>query len=221
MVSFLRRKSADSTASTEPEAPVVPVEPVETSAARTAGKGRPTPKRREAEGRRGPVAPPPMTQREAVKRAKAQSKSMTKEERRAAAADRREKMMRGDDAYVLPRDRGPVRAYVRDLVDSRRNLAGLLLPIAALSILILIIPVPAIQVYGPLVLMVLIAAAILDMVIYGRTIGKKVRARFPNGDPSGLPMRGSSLGFYAFNRACLIRKWRAPRPRVSVGQVVD
>lgn len=200
---------------------MVPAEPVETSAARTAGKGRPTPKRREAEGRRGPVAPPPMTQREAVKRAKAQSKSMTKDERRAAAADRREKMMRGDDAYVLPRDRGPVRAYVRDLVDSRRNLAGLLLPIAALSILILIIPVPAIQVYGPLVLMVLIAAAILDMVIYGRTIGKKVRARFPNGDPSGLPMRGSSLGFYAFNRACLIRKWRAPRPRVTVGQVVD
>ncbi|TKV60441.1 DUF3043 domain-containing protein [Nakamurella flava] len=220
-MSFLRRKSADSTVSAEPEAPVVPAEPVETSAARTAGKGRPTPKRREAQGRRGPVAPPPMTQREAVKRAKAQSRSMTKDERRAAAADRREKMMRGDDAYVLPRDRGPVRAFVRDLVDSRRNLAGLLLPIAALSILILIIPVPAIQVYGPLVLMVLIAAAILDMVIYGRTIGKKVRARFPNGDPSGLPMRGSSLGFYAFNRACLIRKWRAPRPRVTVGQVVD
>lgn len=220
-VSFLRRKPADTAAPTASESSAQVAEPLETSAARTAGKGRPTPKRREAEGRRGPVAPPPMTQREAIKRAKAQSKSMTKDERRAAAADRREKMMRGDDAYVLPRDRGPVRAYVRDLVDSRRNLAGLLLPIAALSILILIIPVPAVQVYGPLVLMVLIAAAVLDMVIYGRTISRKVRAKFPNGDPSGLPMRGSSLGFYAFNRACLIRKWRAPRPRVSVGQVVD
>ena len=220
-MSFLRRKSSDTAASAEPEPTAQLAEPVETSAARTAGKGRPTPKRREAEGRRGPVPPPPMTQREAIKRAKAQSRSLTKDERRAAAADRREKMMRGDDAYVLPRDRGPVRAYVRDLVDSRRNLAGLLLPIAALSILILIIPVPAVQIYGPVVLMVLIAAAILDMVIYGRTIGRKVRAKFPNGDPSGLPMRGASLGFYAFNRACLIRKWRAPRPRVAVGEVVD
>lgn len=220
-VSFLRRKSDDSTASAEPEAPVVADASVESSAARTAGKGRPTPKRREAQGRRGPVAPPPMTQREAVKRAKAQSASMTKEERRAAASDRREKMMRGDDAYVLPRDRGPVRAYVRDLVDSRRNLAGLLLPVAALSIVILIVPVQVVQTFGPLVLMIVIVAAVLDMVIYGRTIGRKVRAKFPNGDPSGLPMRGSSLGFYAFNRACLIRKWRAPRPRVSLGEVVD
>ena len=34
-----------------------------------------------------PVAPPPKTQREAIKRSKVQGKSMTKEERRALAAD--------------------------------------------------------------------------------------------------------------------------------------
>src|SRR5579884_3322216 len=49
--------------------------------ATTAGKGRPTPKRRDAEGRRrGPVPPPPRTQREAMKRARG-----NKEERRRAA----------------------------------------------------------------------------------------------------------------------------------------
>ena len=76
-MSFLRRKPTDGTdgaASDEPTADAVDDEtPV-------VGKGRPTPKRREAEGKRGPVAPPPKTQREAMKRSKVAGKSMTKEE---------------------------------------------------------------------------------------------------------------------------------------------
>jgi len=217
-VSFLRRKPTDgaeqaesatvTSATDEDQAPAV-------------GKGRPTPKRREAEGRRGPVAPPPKTQREAMKRSKVAGKSMTKDERRTLARANREKMMSGDDKHLLPRDRGKVRAYVRDLVDTRRNVAGILLPIAVLSFVILLIPLPIVQAYGPLVLLVAIVAAIVDSIIFGRQIAKKVRAKFPNGDSSGLSAKGSSLGFYAFNRACLIRKWRVPRPRVTAGAKID
>lgn len=207
-MSLLRRKSPVTAA---------PVEPAPDAVAPVAGKGRPTPKRREAEGRRGPVPPPPKTQREAIKRAKTGSKSMTKEERRAASAERRERMMRGDEAYVLPRDRGPIRAYVRDLVDARRNFAGLLLPIALLSFIILLVPVPVVQAYGPLVLFVAIIAAVIDSIIFGRQIGRKVRQKFPKGDSTGLSTKGAQLGFYAFNRACLIRRWRVPRPKVQVG----
>jgi hypothetical protein len=213
-VSFLRRKTTDQTAATATSAPAEESTP-------TVGKGRPTPKRREAEGRRGPVAPPPMTQREAIKRSKEQGKSLTKEEKRALSAERRERMMSGDEKYVLPRDRGPVRAYVRDLVDARRNIAGILLPIAVLSFVILLIPIPTVQSYGPVVLLVAIIAAILDTVIFARTIGQKVRARFPKGDSSELSTKGSALGFYAFNRACLFRRWRVPRPRVAVGEKID
>jgi hypothetical protein len=212
-VSFLRRKPADSADSTTAPAPVEEVAP-------TVGKGRPTPKRREAEGRRGPVAPPPKTQREAIKRSKVQSKSLTKDEKRAMARVNRERMMAGDDKYLLARDRGKVRAYVRDLVDSRRNVAGILLPIAVLSFVILLIPVPLLQTYGPLVLLVAIAAAVIDSVIFGRQLSRKVRAKYPNGDDSGLSTKGSSLGFYAFNRACLIRRWRVPRARVGPGDMV-
>ena len=213
-MSFLRRKPTDQTAATA--APTAAEESTP-----TVGKGRPTPKRREAEGRRGPVAPPPMTQREAIKRSKEQGKSLTKEERRALSAERRERMMSGDEKYVLPRDRGQVRAYVRDLVDARRNIAGILLPIAVLSFVILLIPIPTVQSYGPLVLLVAIVAAILDTVIFARAIGQKVRAKFPNGDSSDLSTKGSALGFYAFNRACLFRRWRVPRPRVAVGTKID
>ena len=213
-MSFLRRKPTDQTAATASPTPAEESTP-------TVGKGRPTPKRREAEGRRGPVAPPPMTQREAIKRSKDQGKSLTKEEKRALSAERRERMMSGDEKYVLPRDRGPVRAYVRDLVDARRNIAGILLPIAVLSFVILLIPIPTVQSYGPLVLLVAIVAAVLDTVIFARAIGQKVRAKFPKGDSSDLSTKSSALGFYAFNRACLFRRWRVPRPRVAVGTKID
>ena len=213
-MSFLRRKPTDQTAATASPTPTEESTP-------TVGKGRPTPKRREAEGRRGPVAPPPMTQREAIKRSKEQGRSLTKEEKRALSAERRERMMSGDEKYVLPRDRGPVRAYVRDLVDARRNIAGILLPIAVLSFVILLIPIPTVQSYGPLVLLVAIVAAILDTVIFARAIGQKVRAKFPKGDSSDLSTKVSALGFYAFNRACLFRRWRVPRPRVAVGTKID
>ena len=88
----------------------------------TAPKGRPTPKRNDK--RRGPVAPAPQTTAEARKRRKEMRATMTKEERRAekakrraALANRRERMMAGEEAFLLPRDQGPVRRYARDIVD--------------------------------------------------------------------------------------------------------
>ena len=102
----------------------------------TAPKGRPTPKQ-SANRKRGPVAPAPMTTAEARKRRKELRNSKSKEERKAdrvaRRADmdaRRAKMMAGDEAYLLPRDKGPVKRYVRDLVDSRRNVLGLFMPSA-------------------------------------------------------------------------------------------
>src|SRR3569833_3477811 len=122
-VRLLRRSTTD-TAADEPETP----EAVDVAGkAYTPGKGKATPKRREAEAKkRGPVAPPPTTMREAMKRNKELRKAnpQTKEDRRAAAKARRDAMMRGDDKALLPRDRGPVKAYVRDLGDSRRGRRG-------------------------------------------------------------------------------------------------
>ena len=218
-MSFLRRKPTEGTEDTN--SATVSSEATTDDTTTTVGKGRPTPKRREAEGRRGPVPPPPQTQREAIKRSKVQGKSMTKDERRAAARVNREKMMAGDEKHLMPRDRGKARAYVRDLVDTRRNIAGILLPLAVASFVVLLIPVPVVQAYGPLVLLVGIIAAVIDSIIFGRQLSKKVKAKYPNGDNSGQSVKGSALGFYAFNRACLIRRWRVPRPRVDAGAQID
>jgi hypothetical protein len=61
--------------------------------------------------------------------------------RRADMSDRREKMMAGDDAYLLPRDKGPVRRLVRDIVDSRRNVLGLFMP-SALGLIFVMLALP-------------------------------------------------------------------------------
>ena len=172
----------------------------------TQSKGRPTPKRREAEGRRrGPVPPPPQTQREAAKRARG-----NKEERRKASSERRERMMAGDDRYLMPRDRGPVRAHVRDVVDSRRHLMGAFMPLVLVVFATTLVRQPAVQQYGTLGCMVLLLVMIVEGTVLGVVVNRRVREKFPEAKDSPLP-----LGWYAFTRAMQIRKLRAPRPRVT------
>jgi hypothetical protein len=180
--------------------------------AATGGKGRPTPKRRDAEAkRRGPVAPPPRTQREALRRQRG-----NKEERRADRAQRRAGMLAGDDRYLLPRDRGPVRAYVRDLVDSRRQLMGVFMPLAVVVLLSLFVPDPRVQSAVSLFTMAMLAVIILETIFLGRQISQRVRRKFPNSKEGTV-----GLAFYAFSRATMLRRWRTPRPRVGRGDQVD
>ncbi|MET8760385.1 DUF3043 domain-containing protein [Lentzea sp. NPDC004782] len=205
---FLRRNSA----ATEAPAPETVPEVVEST--RTAGKGRPTPKRREAQGRRtGPVPPPPRTQREAFKRMR--GNKVSKEERRAAAVERRQRMMAGEDKYLLPRDRGPVKAYIRDLVDSRRNLMGLFMPLAILVFVALLTPSIAVQRYATLATTFMLIAMIIEGLVLGRIVTRRVRAKFPT-----EPIKGLSIGWYAFIRASQLRRLRVPKPRVKPGEAI-
>ncbi len=210
---FLRGKTGPGATDPEQE-PTVEVAPDAddvTHRARTAGKGRPTPSRREAEGRkRGPAPPPPRTQREALRRMRG-----SKEERRNAAAARRERMMAGDEKYLLPRDRGPVKAYVRDLVDSRRNIAGVFMPLALLVIVVILVPSPVVQQYVSLVSMAMLVTMIVEGVLLGRIVNRRVRERFPDASVSG-----ASLGFYAMTRATQLRRLRVPKPRVGPGDPI-
>ncbi|MBV9162041.1 MAG: DUF3043 domain-containing protein [Pseudonocardiales bacterium] len=179
--------------------------------AHNVGKGRPTPSRREAEGRkRGPAPPPPRTQREALRRMRG-----SKAQRRTAAAEHRERMLAGDEKYLLPRDRGPVKAYVRDLVDSRRHLAGGFMPLALLVIVVVLVPSPVVQQYASLVSMAMLLAIITEGVLLGRTVKRRVRERFPNTSESG-----TSLGFYAMIRATQLRRLRVPKPRIGRGDPI-
>jgi DUF3043 family protein len=203
-VRFLRRSEP------EPEpAPEPAQKPPDT--VRVGGKGRPTPKRRDAEAkRRGPAPPPPRTQREASRMAKANRPS--REEQREAAAARREGMARGDDRYLLPRDRGPVKAYIRDVVDSRPHIMGMFMPLAIIVLLSVVLPLPAAQRYLSLFSLICLLTMIIEGIFLGLSTTRKVRAKFPKEDVNAL-----STGWYAFTRASQIRKFRVPKPRVGRG----
>ena len=212
---FLRRSTTD-TAAEEPET----AEAVDVAGkAYTPGKGKATPKRREAEAkRRGPVAPPPTTMREAMKRNKELRKAnpQTKEDRRAAAKARRDAMMRGDGSALLPRDKGPVKRYVRDLVDSRRNLLGLFMPLAIVVFLALLVPLPQVQSYITLLCTAMLLVMAIEGFVNGRKIAKLVREKFPK-----EAVNGRSIGWYAFVRASQIRRLRMPKPRLKPGDAIS
>lgn len=186
----------------------------------TVSKGRPTRKRRDAEGkRRGPVAPAPMNTKEARARRKAsrgkkQDRKTAATERRAESRDRRARMLAGEDKYLLPRDKGPVRAFARDIVDARRNLVGLFMPLALVLILSMF-AAPALQSLVTLAMLVMMLFMVGEGFILGRAINNRVRERFPKTTDTGF-----RLSWYAFVRASQMRKMRAPKPRVGPGDAV-
>ncbi len=210
---FLRRSTPATVGGDQPAAEAQgPV-----TGARPEAKGRPTPKRRDAQAkRRGPAPPPPRTQREAAKYAKAtRPERPTRDQRRRDAAERRERMAAGDDRYLLPRDRGPVRAYARDVIDSRPHLMGLFMPLALVVMLSLVVPIPAVQQYLTLFSLVALSSMIIEGIFLGIQVTGKVRAKFPKERINGL-----GTGWYAFTRASQLRRLRIPKPRVNRGATV-
>lgn len=187
----------------------------------TGPKGRPTPKRDEArrQGRKGPVAPAPMTAAEARARRKTLAgpklsraeRRAERDARRARMTERQERMKAGEEAYLLPRDQGPVRRYVRDVVDARRNVLGLFMP-SALFLLALMFGVPQLQYYMSPAMLVLMVLMAIDGIVLGRKVGRLVDAKFPNNTESHW-----KLGIYAAGRASQMRRMRMPRPQVERG----
>jgi Protein of unknown function (DUF3043) len=212
-VKLLGRKNNEDDAKAEP---VEADEPAGSGG--TAPKGKPTPKRSDSAKRRGPVAPAPMTSAEARKRRKETRATLTKEERQAEKAqrrtamnNRRERMMAGEEAYLLPRDQGPVRRYARDIVDSRRNVLGLFMP-AALFLIFVMLALPKVQLFISPAMLVLMAVMAIDGILLGRKVNKAVDAKYPDNAEGSF-----KLGLYAAGRASQMRRMRAPRPQVERG----
>jgi hypothetical protein len=196
-----RRDRAETTDTTSTDASTDQLVPA-------SGKGRPTPKRSEAQGRRpGPPPPPPTTRKEAYKRMRAQQAAQRGDARRAAA--------RGDDSFLPARDRGPVRKLVRDVVDSRRNVGSLFLAIAGVALVGALYPSLAVKAYSTYVLMGFFLLLVVDSVVLGRRIKAKVAERFPDGS-----QKTKGVVWYGITRSTMIRRWRFPKPDVAVGAEV-
>jgi hypothetical protein len=202
-----RRRSAGATDGTAQDSPGAqsPDGPA-TSKPRSpaeAAKGRPTPKRSEAEAKR----------RQPITGSRATAAPRTKEDKakaRATRAGRYEAMKRGEAWALNPRDRGPARALARDYVDSKRRASEYYMYVLVVLLAAVFLRSKAAQEFiSPLVL-VLILVIVVDALILRRGLSKLMAERLPGESTRGLTM-------YAVMRALQIRRFRVPAPRVSPG----
>lgn len=190
-----KRASTGKATATPPPAAVTP-----DSAQAGTGKGRPTPKRSEAQKRRGgAVPPPPASRREAAQRLRAQQA----QDRKAT----RDGTMSGDPAKMLRRDVGPERALVRDVIDSRRNVAVVMLPVALVYVVSTFSRNTAVIALASRLFSLVLLLVVTDLVVTALVVVRRVRATFP-----GEPVRGH-IG-YGLLRTTVFRRMRMPPARV-------
>ncbi|AQQ15667.1 hypothetical protein CGLAU_08560 [Corynebacterium glaucum] len=216
--------------STKVELPEPPAEePKKLPKGYTPPKGKPTPKRVDQEIKRGVVRDPnAMTPAQRDQHNKELKKSMSKEEWKAYKKEQREanraqtrqiqaKMDAGDERYLMDRDKGEVRRYVRDWVDSQRFFNNYVMPMALVLLVILLLGtwLPRVSQVLSLVTMAFMLTIFIEGFIIGSRVNRAVKAKFPDTADTGF-----GLGMYAFSRASQPRNWRSPKPRVAIGAEV-
>ena len=208
---MFRRRSAGATDSTAQDSPGAqsPDGPADSKPARSpaeAAKGRPTPKRSQAEARR----------RQPITGSRSASAPRTPEDKAKARANRATKyeaMKRGEAWALNPRDRGPARALARDFVDSKRRISEYYMYVLVILLAAVFLRSKAAQaIISPLVL-VLVLVIVVDAQLIRRSLRRLVAERLPGESARGLTM-------YAVMRALQIRRFRVPAPRVQPGDKI-
>jgi len=180
-------------------APEVPVE------ARPGAKGRPTPTRKEAEAAR-----------KATLKVSSDPKEARKEMRERERAERqsgRAALMAGDERALPPRDAGPVRKMIRDVVDGRRSVGEIFIPVAILVLLsgFFATSFPVLVQVTYYVWLVMLAGVVLDVAWIVLKLRRTARETMPD----------ARIGFadylYGVMRSLTLRRLRLPPPKVGPG----
>jgi len=168
-------------------------------------KDAPTPKRKDSEAlnKVNAITSP------ATKATKSRDRTEMKAKRLAARAA----YMRGEESALPIRDRGPVRRFVRDYVDSRRNVGEYFLPAVFTVLVLSVVHNKFISLIAILFMYVAMLYTVLSGVFMTRRIRKVVAAKFPDEPTKGL-------GMYGWLRSTQMRRMRAPAPQVKRGDAV-
>jgi hypothetical protein len=167
----------------------------------TAAKGRPTPKRSEAQGRRR------QPQNAPTDRKTARQRDATERQRKMAA------MRRGEEWALARKDKGPVRALARDYVDSRRTMSEYYLYAVVLLIAALFVPALHKSLLIDYLVLGILAVLMIEAYFIGQRVISLARQRYP-----GESTRGVRI--YAAMRGTQMRRLRMPAPRVSRGDKI-
>lgn len=178
-----------------PAKPAVPPKP--------GGKGRPTPSRKEAEAAARARAKGAADKKAAAK--------LLRERRAEQNAKMREGMKSGDERYLPTRDRGKVRRFIRDRVDSRLSMAEFLLPLLVLIMALTWSGNASANRFGQSLWLITVLMVTVDTMILVFRLKRDLRKRFPDESHKGAT-------FYAVLRAMQLRFLRLPKPQVRLGQ---
>jgi uncharacterized protein YneF (UPF0154 family) len=165
-------------------------------------KGRPTPKRKEAQAAVKVSSLAPASTKAEKKRSKDQA--------RAARLAQREAYLRGEESALPLRDRGPEKKFVRNYVDARRSIGEFFLPIIGFVLVLSLIPVGIFAVVGIIIMYSVLLVSVIDGFFLSRKIKAEVAKRFPDKSTKGL-------GLYGWLRSTQMRRMRAPKPQIKAG----
>jgi hypothetical protein len=162
------------------------------------GKGRPTPtpKQREAAHNRPQVGYRSKEARQAARDAQ-----------RAEREKARKLALAGDERYLLPRDRGPQRKIIRDVLDNRYTLIEGLMPLMVLFLLVTSFTDDRAKDVITVVMILALFAVSLEAAIINRKSAAKIREKL--GEDTKL-QRGNY--FYTVTRGMQPRPLRLPKP---------
>jgi hypothetical protein len=166
------------------------------------GKGRPTPTRKEREAAR---------KRPLVPNDRKQARKEHREKMNAAREKARLGMAAGEERYLPQRDKGPQKKWVRDYVDARISIGEFLIPVMFFVIILTFIPSVEAQTISILGLWAFFLVAVLDSVLLGFIIRRKLTAKY------GAD-KVEKVRWYAAMRALQLRVLRLPKPQVKRGQ---
>lgn len=172
-------------------------------AAKVGGKGRPTPSRREAEAARRAAAKAPHD-RKAMARQQRSARTESSQKVRAA-------MKSGDERYFLARDKGPVRRFCRDFVDSRFSFVELMIPLLIVTMVMGYSGSARLAGIGNTILVGTLLLVVLDILWMRHRLKKELARRFPDED-----LKGTS--YYAIMRSLQMKFMRLPKAKVKIGQ---
>ena len=163
-------------------------------------KGKPTPKRKDAEAKLK-ISPLSPTASKDAKRA-------LKEQSRVRRLEARAAYMRGEESALPYRDKGPARRFVRNYIDERRSISEYFLVLIMLVLFLTIIPIPAVQ----LAAVALMYSSMIFMTVNGIVLSRKLKKLVAEKYPEE-PTKG--IGMYGWMRSTQLRRLRAPAPQVG------
>jgi hypothetical protein len=166
-------------------------------------KGRPTPKRKEAEAARKVSSLAPASTKAEKQRAKAAA--------REARIATRAAYLRGDENALPFRDKGPVKKFVRNYVDSRRSIGEFFLPVIFIVLLLTLIPSKVFQLVSIAIMYSVLVISVVDGFLLSRKLKKEVTAKFPGAELKGI-------GMYGWLRSTQMRRMRTPKPAIKAGE---